>query len=772
MSNVLIPVRFRSHHQRRSHDLASPLFTIVMTLALALVSLSSLVAQDSQDQQRPTSLEIVPETASFYMASMNHAAQYDAFVQSNAYQKLMDCEVAKRMRKAYRKGRRNGFGQFGWNNPFAEYLGGYAESVGSVPGKMVINYLRDIFGNEVFVYGDQDWMDMSRAVSDFYKEAGVTMESMDPNNMDEETIRGLLQLGRKHMAGVNTPRLVMGTVLDAPGGTKSLLQMAELGIDEIMTQIPDEMDYVIDAYEVIERGDLYMLTFQVDSEMLPWEDLEGDPEFAPFMDDIKAILAGKTINVSLGVKGRYLLLSIGPDNQHVMNLGKGKRLVDLPRLKPLKDAAAQHPITTVNYVSEELARFNYESIPGMIDMVSQMIDVGIRAGMAEAGGQAEGLAGLSDDLKADAQELKQDLLEHLPKPGAYLGFSYMFEKGFEGYIYNWAENKYLDDSAPLTIVDYMGQNPAMFAASRDSGDQRQYEIARKWLARVVDRVLKYGPEMAPNDREAQMFRDLGGEVREILSTLADSTQSNLLEATGGSQSALIMDFTTAKDSWHDMMPESYIDLPIPSLAVVIEHDNSEKIVATGSSYLKATRDVVEMIRQIPGSDVPDEFQIQDPLTKSAFGGDLYFYEFPIQAGLDNSLAPHALIRDDLLLLGYSMDQTERLLQGKAPSLNGLLADRTQNAMSVAYYNNRELVNALHAWFKYGIRVAKDDGLEISLDQDVEDDTLAFQEPELMEALNHVLDLVKCFESCSSMSYMEDGVQVTRYQMLFEDIQDR
>ncbi len=733
--------------------------TLVLVMAVWVVG--PLKAQ----KERPTSLDIVPDTATFYLASMNHAAQYEAIINSNAYQQLMNCEVGKRMRKAYRSGRRNGFGQFGWSNPFANYLDGYAQSVGSVPGKITMNYLKDIFGNEVFVYGDQDWLDMSQALSAFFNEASSTMADVDDvNAMAEPKIRELLQLGRKHMQGVNTPKLVMGTVLDSPSGTKSLLQMGEMGIDELLNQIPPDMEYILEGYKVIEEDDLYLLTFQLDSEMVPWGKLESDSEMGPYVDDIKAILADKSINISVGVKGQFLLLSIGPDDSHLKSLGEGDLLIDLPQLAPLKAAGAKHALTSVRYTSEKVAKFNHQNVPRLVDTIMSAVKTGLKLDPVEE------LDGLIEDLESNVDELKSDIAAMSPDPGAYLGFSYIFENGIEGYVYNWAENKYLDGSKPLTIIDHVGQRPTMFVASRASSSATaQFQTVRKWIGRGFEIAMKYAARSIPDEDEAEMFVDVTSEVREILSQVADSTVDNLLAATSGDQSAMAMDFTTARKSWHDMMPESDEDLPIPSMALLIEHHDKDKISAAGASYLGAVEDFTELIRDLPNSDVPDEFQIQSPQMKSEMGGDLYFYPLPIQAGLDDSLTPHALLLDDMVVLGYSLDQTERLLKQDTSGVKGLLADRSKNMMAASYYNNREMVDALYTWTKYGISIAKEDGLKIEMDQDVENDTLAFTESEIMDAVEQAIVLLKCFESASSMSYMEGDAQVARYQLLFKDV---
>ena len=283
--------------------------------ASAVVMVCSLAQTDwTNGQERPTSLDIVPADVSFYFASMNHQAQYEAVVNSNAYQQLMDGTVARTMRRAYRSGRRRGFQQFGRGNPFGQYLEAYSQTVGSVPGKMAMSFLREIFGNEFFIYAEEDWNRVSDAVARTYLR--VFREVLQPDdlqNFDEETLAALLPVLREELEGVNTPTLVMGTVLDEPASIKLLLEMAEGGFNQFLNQLPTEMEYVAEAFEVIEKDDAYLLNLKLTSEMIPWSEMKGDPFFEEHGDEIRALLSGKSIAVTFGVKGNFLLLSVGPE---------------------------------------------------------------------------------------------------------------------------------------------------------------------------------------------------------------------------------------------------------------------------------------------------------------------------------------------------------------------------------------------------------------------------------------------------------------------------
>ncbi len=733
---------------------------------VALLLLGSFVlTAAAQQSERPTSLDIVPQSASFYLASMNHEAQLDAIFESNAYTQLMDTHIAKQMRRAYRKGRRDGWRQFGFGNPFADYLEGYSETIGRTEAKLVLPYVRQVLGNELFVYADEDWLQVAEAMTKAYGAVGEQLNDIDFNDLDPESISDLLGMASDALSGVNTPHLIMGSVVDEPSGIKSLLQIAESLIVDSMDQLPPELDYVMEGFDVIDEDDAYFLTLTLTSDMLPWEDLEGDTEFEPYLDDIKAILKDKSFNLSLGMKDKFLILAFGPNSDHLLEMGKGDLLIDHPRLTALKEAAGKHAMTSVSYTSEELARYGYNNMDGTIDTVMSFVQLGLKSDPSIE----EAMEGFGDDLEGDIEELKADLLALTPKPGTYLGFSYIFEGGIEGFVYNWSENKYLDDSRPLTMIDQFGETPAMFAVNRDNGDTEQFDIARKWAGRVYEYIVKYVPRSAPSARDATMFIDFANVLRPILSTVANSTEDNLLQASKNSEVGFVLDFGTRDEQWHEDMPAADQPLPVPAFAILIQHNDKSKIKQVGQDYFNAVVDITDLIRELEDADIPDNFEIPAPLSKSAFDGDLYFYELPAELGVNATIQPHALLKDDLLLMGYCLDQTARLSAGANPKFEGLLADRSRNLMSAVYYDNHQFIDALNSWAQYGIALGKADGMTIQVGDGAQDDTLTFNEEQIMEGYDHVVQLIKCFESVSSISYMQDGAQVTRYQLRMRDV---
>ena len=756
---MLAPMRRPTHQPTQR---STGWFALLSVAVFLLVSVQA-IALSAQEAGTRSSLDIVPQNAAFYYSSMNHQAQLDAILDSNAWNQLLDSPVGKNMRKAYRKGKRRGFEQFGNGNPFGEYLKAYRESMGNNMVPLVMSPIKQILGQEVFVYAEEDWLELSEAATEFYSKAADYMQSVDIENMDEEQIKAMLALAREHLADAKTPTLVFGTYLKEPDGVKSLLQIAESGIDTVIGEMPESMDPLVDGFDVINEKDTYMMTLQLDADSLPWDELENDAEMAPYLDDIRAIAKGKTFNLSVGVKDNFLLIAVSDTNQHIMDLGKGELLRDHPKFAPLRDSAKGNKLTSVAYYSEAAATNAHEQYTHIIDTVVDVAEMVI-----ETSGEDKMFRGLAKELKRDAADLKADIESMMGKPGARLGFSYMFDGGIEGYIYNWAENKNFDSSKPLTILKHVGDEPVMVSASREIGGKDRFNMMRKWGGKVYTYATKYGPRGISETDDALMFVQVAGELRSILGDAGDSTENDLLSAIAGQETAFVMDWSNEKKSWHEQMPRSSKALPGPAIGVIVQHNDRSKILKTGAAYYEAVAEILEVVREIPDSQISDEFDLYAPDHESADDGDYYMYRLPPQAGLDDDVAFHAYVSDKHLVLGHSLQQTKRLLSGGKAKLDGV-ADPSKPAMSVFYYNNNRMMDVVDAWAGYAIEQVKENGGQLDLDFDAENDMLEFSEQQLLETWDRVMDVAKCFKGISSRSYAEDGAQVTHYQWRFNDV---
>ena len=720
---------------------------------------------DVAAQETPSSLSIVPRSASFYMASMNHKAQYEAVTNSRAYQQLMDSPVGEKMRRAYRNGRRRGWDQFG-ENPFRDYLEGYAATLGSAPGRLGMTFLREIFRNEFFVYAGSDWNDAADAIGSAYGEVFQLMQGRDPSEFDEEFIQQLIPVLKEQLADVNTPTIVLGTVLDEPARIESLLDMAEMGLDQAMLQMPEEMDYLHQAFEMIKDDGINLMSFTLTSDMIPWEQI-SDPDIEPYLPDIQDILENKSINVSFGIKDVYLLISIGPSNEHILSLGNGALLIDHPKMSAVKDAlAAGKRLTGVSYSSDELMQRS-----GDLDGLIQYLVMGLETGLRESG-ESDEIEALIDQIQSDADELSADLAEFSAQPGAHVSYSFLNAEGIEGFTYDWSENRSLDDSQPLTVLQHVGPDPALvFAAHENTNSAAEYAFARKWAGKLWDYAEHHLPRYTESGEQIEMVHQFMSQLKPILKRMDATTAERFIPATDGCQFALVCDLSTTHSTWHVQMPDADVPVALPGIAVAIEIQDADQIRAAGSEYLDSAKELLALLREMPEWELPSEFRISDPLSRKIGDADMYYYEIPDEAGLTGAIVPHALLSDEWLMFGFMAEQTPAMMNRHTPVFFGPLADIQRPAMSATYFDNRQWVDALYGWGQYALQLAREEGAELALQNHAESDQLDFSEAELLESLDCLVEFIKCFHGYSSISYMQNGVQVKHYQWKFADLSE-
>jgi hypothetical protein len=727
-----------------------------VTILMAIATVIS-----AQEPPRSNSLEIVPESAAFYYASMNHRAQYEAVVQSNAWKRLMDTTIAERMRKAYRSGKRTGWEQFGAGNPFAAYLQGYSESMGSPPARIGLNILKQIFENEVFVYADQDWVDMAEAIQ---RVSNRVSQRLGEQGQLEPA--DLLDIASQELVGVNTPTVVIGTVLDDPVQMQSLLGTAEAALDQLFGRLPTGLESFRDAYQVVEEDGLYCLNLQLSAELVPWDELREDDELSMYVDDLKALLDDKTFSLSVSIKEHFLLVSIGPSLDHIRQLGKGRLLAEHEKCAPLRQFSSEKQIVGIAYTSESAALARYHSLPGTIDSL-----VSVAGMVIENLDDQLDLDGLRDDLETDASRLKAELPVMFSKPGASLSFGFMTDRGIEGYGWRWGDVR-LDGSQALGLLDHLGKRPLFAIVGRDKNRDRQFAFSRKWLGRIFDYVQKYVPRNMENDKQAQVLSGFMSELRPALTELANATSEDLLPATEGGAFALVVDCSSRNSKWHTQMPAAHEPVPVPSLALLMEINDVTKIRTAGTRYLQVVSDVFEMVRRLPDSNIPPEIRVHPPSHRQVDGADQYYYALPPEAGLDDSLVPHALLGEQLLILSTCTDQSARLMPASATERDGPIGQHCdQPLMSAMCFSNTELIDAIVAWGRYALEQAHGEGESLAVRFEAENEGLNFTEEEVLEGIDSIIALMKCFDSYSSVTYLEEEAQITHYLLKFTDVND-
>lgn len=755
--------------------------TLFVAALFAALGVAAIQAQDPAPP--PSSLSIVPQDTSFYLATMNHAKCWHAIVDSNAYKALLASPVGEKMRKAYRRGRAEGFEQFGAFNPFAQYLKGYADVFGNPGTKFAWPFLREMFSNEIFIYGDSKLPELMDAVSQ------VQLDMLNLNGLDEDELpEAILKSIQTRLGDATFPTIVLGTVLSDPSNLSDLMRLAHSGVENGLQSLPPEGQKLADNYRLLEESDMVFLSMTLDVESVPWEQFELEENIAPIIDGIREVFRDKKLTIGVGVKDHYLIATIGPSLDHIRSLGQGGRLIDSPRLAPLKKALAEgKSLTSANYFSAAYMRRSTD-FSGLAQILPTMVE----SALAQSGNEAA-TREIVESVRKDSAELVADLAQIIPAPGETFGFGFMTENGIEGFQYDFSQSRFQDSSKPLALFQHAGERPALIVASRGTGSPEQFRFLQKWggvgleyfekilplvsgPAANVEQILDE-PEVTQGtvrkvfwsgvDADS-VLQDLA-ELKPFLKRLGDITSEKLIPATEGGESGLVVDFVESRYQWHPEQPTSIRPLAIPSLAVILQINDAEKIRSAGREYFALAQDVLTWLRKQPDVEIPPGFELLPPEATQVGEAEIYGYPLPGELFLDESILPHARLENDWLVFSYFPDRSGAIASDHQPKWT-VPIDVQQPAAGGVYLNAHEFVDAANDWLRFGVEVAEADGQPFELRSNATNDQLDFNKAELMESWDRVVDFVKCFHGLSVLSYTEGDATISHYRFQFRDLE--
>jgi hypothetical protein len=222
------------------------------------------------------------------------------------------------------------------------------------------------------------------------------------------------------------------------------------------------------------------LTVTLTGEMIPWEELPLDDlrglEASPGdLDKIVEKITNLQLVFAFGIRKGYLLAAVTDSLDELDRLGKGDSLLTRPEMEPLKQHAGR-PLVGMGYTSREFVR--------RISLSAEDLDALLELGDALLT-QSELDAPLKEQIRIDAKALADEIKQRLPEPGAMVSFSFLASGGVESFHYNWTENRWLDGSKPLALLEHVGGRPAA-----------RHGLPRKLPGRAVRPNRPLGPNLA------------------------------------------------------------------------------------------------------------------------------------------------------------------------------------------------------------------------------------------------------------------------------------
>ena len=256
----------------------------------------------------------------------------------------------------------------------------------------------------------------------------------------------------------------------------------------------------------------------------------------------------------------------------------------------------------------------------------------------------------------------------------------------------------------------------------------------------------------------------------------------LMPAMKDGQSALVVDAQLTSTQWFAQMPESPHPLPMLEMAMVMGVSDAELLKQGCQEYFAVSQAIANILHELEPDEIP-KTDIPAPKERQVGDSTIYYYMLPQDMGIDKRIAPNAGLSKDVAVLSLAPLHTKRILEAASAANSGPVAQYKDKPLaSASGFNFAALVDAFVPWVEYGMIAGAEFGVQ-EFDDDFEPAPGEFGDPdfggpgfggpgpaEMKAYIQTGAEILKCFRGFSSVTYLEDGVQVTRGEWHFEDLE--
>ncbi len=375
-------------------------------------------------------------------------------------------------------------------------------------------------------------------------------------------------------------------------------------------------------------------------------------------------------------------------------------------------------------------------------------------------------ADLSDEQRKTLLKVLTDFTSGVKaagsEAGAAMSFSFLTDRGFEGYAYDHGKHPGLDGSKPLTLLDHLGGNPLLAVVGRGKVSVKDYEDAISGLKKAYESLDEIVKDKLPGE-EKEHYAKAKTDFLPLLERLNETTAKLFLPALADGQTALVLDAKWKSKQWSKAMPELEKAMPGPEIGFVFGVSDAASLRKALAEYRVIVNDALVKIRSWPGAEkFAGDFQIPELKSEKTKAGTLYSYPLPEELGMDAQVAPTAGLSDKVAVLTASKEHAERLLARNPLKVEGgPLADLDRPLVAAVYCDWAGIVDALSPWVEWGANEAlESQGADMP----------AKTREGVVRQVRTVLSVLKCYSGASSATTLEDGVLTTHSESVFRDLE--
>ena len=698
------------------------------------------------------SLKWIPADAAFYSATLRFREQVEAVLGSRAWQRIQELPASAMLLQMVEAQAAEP------DTPAARIQA----ALENPQVRDLLEFFGEMFSEEFFLYADEsigDTVDLLQQINAANRFGpAIAKITGEDEEIDENQLRTamLIETLSENVERIRVPNVVAGFKVKSTDEADQYLKQLEMVLNVLLAADPRLQERL--KWKEIGASDF--LTLSLDGELVPWDQLplEKLREMETDQGDLDAILArlkAAKLVIALGLRDRYLLVSIGPGTAALERLGEGASLAEAKPIEPLQKFSARR-LTAIRYVSQSLNR-KLVTTPEDMD---NLVDV-LREVLPETELKEEQQA----RILQDARKLADDLKRFIPEAGAAMGFSFLSKAGIESYSYNWTRQPGVEAPQPLDLLKHLGGRPLFAAVGRQKVTVADYDLVARWLQVAYGYFEQYAvPEMPEKDREK--FQEFTELVRPLVERADKVTRTMLLPALADGQAGIVLEAAIKTRRLADSLPEWDEAMPLPQPAVLVGISDARLLRKAIPEYVAILNGVLDALREVNPQEVP-EIDIPEPEIEKSEVGTVYSYELPGEWGVDKSIVPNVGLSDEVLVKSLFREQTMRLLETTPADLGGVLGKAARPRTMAVYLDSARLLDAAAPWVELAaIKIMEE---QWGVDPDNVSEETQKQLDEVLAQVRTALKVLKAVHKVTGETYLEGGATVGHSLVEIRDV---
>ncbi|HUP77021.1 MAG TPA: hypothetical protein VM260_00575, partial [Pirellula sp.] len=581
--------------------------------------------------------------------------------------------------------------------------------------KEALAFIKELTTTEVFFLADKN-------VSKWYEAQGKLNDDsrsrvLNTDESAEEKVGAMIKKAIELTDSLTVPTLVIGARCKdedlALGKLDQLETVLQLGIGSSTSGalVLKNLDRIDDA-----RGN--RLQLRLDGTQIPWDSIPTNESFDEESKDlVQEALEKKSITITIGMLDGFFVLGFSPSGKALLELGKGKSLLEHPEMHSVREALSQ-PLTSVSFTSDALAKAAFEA--NLKNFFSRNLTTNIAPVIQPLEDNSE-ILDFIKEIVSDCYWLDETIAKMVPEFKGITSISYLIANGWERHDYSRTMDMVSDASSPLISLEHTGGNPMLLVASRLQDQTVFFQLCRKIVQKLKTRFDEaYELDWSPVIESASsIFPGLEGDsgdlierLKEIRATtemfwpylvqVADTWEKKILPAITGEQAIIVSGGNLSAKKWFKDMPPSVDPLPLPEFASVIGIKNKPLLKEAFEDLYKICDDIVELIQEKYEDAVPANYEIPRPIKSDSSLGEKYSYAIPDDCPVPKEMMPQILYAGDYLIKNYSDKQSMSLAAVTKLSVGNGIIVSTSKQSSASYVDLGRIFEFARPWVRYAL----------------------------------------------------------------------